>query len=200
MNTGISHILAPEELTERCSGSPEHHLVVVDAIELQRLQNALMCIATIHITLADDFAKLISRVDRALVHIYLDAVPVAIMDELGKINLAHHCRHYVAVLQMEVIVRTIEVGWHHCDIIGTILKVVALAHLQSGNLSDGIFLVGIFQRRSKEHILAHRLRCILWIDAGRAQEEELLHAMRISIADYVALHLHVLHDEVGTIQ
>ena len=29
---------------------------------------------------------------------------------------------------------------------------------------------------------AHRLRCILRIDAGRAQEEELLHAMRISVA------------------
>ena len=51
---------------------------------------------------------------------------------------------------------------------------------------------------SKEHIFAHRLRCILRIDAGRAQEEELLHAMRISVADYVALHLHVLHDEVCT--
>ena len=127
-------------------------------------------------------------------------MPVAIVDEFGKINLAHHRRHYVAVLQMEVIVRTIEVGWHHSDIVGTILKVVALAHLQSGNLGDGIFLVGIFQRRSKEHIFAHRLRCILRIDAGRAQEEEFLHAMRISVADYVALHLHVLHDEVCTIQ
>ena len=31
-------------------------------------------------------------------------------------------------------------------------------------------------------------------------DEELLHAMRISVADYVALHLHVLHDEVCTIQ
>ena len=34
-----------------------------------------------------------------------------------------------------------QVGWHHSDIIGTILKVVALAHLQSGNLGDGIFLL-----------------------------------------------------------
>ena len=127
-------------------------------------------------------------------------MPVAIVDEFGKINLAHHRRHYVAVLQMEVIVRAIEVGWHHSDIVGTILKVVALAHLQSGNLGDGIFLVGIFQRRSKEHIFAHRLRCILRIDAGRAQKEEFLYAMRISVADYVALHLHVLHDEVCTIQ
>ena len=127
-------------------------------------------------------------------------MPVAIVDELGKINLAHHRRHYMAVLQVEVVVRTIEVGRHHGDIVGTILKVVALAHLQSGNLSDGIFLVGVFQRRSKENVLTHWLWCILWIDAGRAQEEEFLYAMRIGVADHVALHLHVLHDEVGTIQ
>ena len=200
MNTGVSHILAPEELTQRLAGSPKHHLVIVDSVELQRLQNALVRVAAVHITLADNGAKLVSRVDRTLVHIYLNTVPVAVMDELGKINLAHHRRHYMAVLQVEIIIRTIEVGWHYCDIVGSILKVVALAHLQSGNLSDGIFLVGIFQRRSKEHILTHWLRSILWIDAGRAQEEELLHTMRISIADHVALHLHVLHDEVGTIE
>ena len=200
MYAGISHILAPEELTKRCSGSPEHYLIIIDTIELQCFQDALMRVASIHITLADDGTELVCRIDRTLVHIYLDAVPVAVVDELGKIDLAHHRRHHVTILQVEVIVRTIEVGWHHSDIVGTILKIVALAHLQSGNLGDGIFLVGIFQRRSKEHILLHWLRSILRIDAGRAQEEELLHTMRISVTDYVALHLHVLHDEVGTIE
>ena len=200
MHAGICHILAPEELTKRCSGSPKHYLIIIDSIELQCLQDALMRVASIHITLADDGTELISRIDRTLVHIHLDAVPVTVVDELGKIDLAHHRRHHVTVLQVEVIVRTIEVGWHHSDIVGTILKIVALAHLQSGNLGDGIFLVGIFQRRSKEHIFTHWLWCILWIDAGRAQEEEFLYAMRIGVADYVALHLHVLHDEVCTIQ
>ena len=125
-----------------------------------------MRVAAVHITLADNGAKLVCRVDRTLVHIYLNTVPVAVMDELGKINLAHHRRHYVTVLKVEIIIRTIEVGWHYCDIVGSILKVVALAHLQSGNLGNGVFLVGVFQRRSKEHVLLHRLRCILWIDAG----------------------------------
>ena len=106
----------------------------------------------------------------------------------------------MAVLQVEVVVRTIEVGWHHGDIVGAILQVVALTHLQASDLGDGILLVGIFQRRSQEHVLRHWLGSILGIDAGGTEEEQLLHAMRISIADDVALHLHVLHDKVSTIE
>ena len=106
----------------------------------------------------------------------------------------------MAVLQVEVVVGTIKVGWHHSDIVGAILKVVTLAHLKSRNLCDGILLIGVFQRRRQEYILAHWLRCILGVYAGAAQEEELLHTMRIGIADDVALHLHVLHDEIGTIK
>ena len=66
MNAGICHILAPEEFTQWFACSPKHYLVVVDAIELQRLQNALVRVAAVYVTLADDFAELISRVDRAL--------------------------------------------------------------------------------------------------------------------------------------
>ena len=101
---------------------------------------------------------------------------------------------------MEVIVGAIQVGRHHGDIVGTVLQVVALAHLQTGNLGDGIFLVGVLQRRREQAVLLHRLRGILGIDAGRAQEEQTLHTVTIGLADDVALHEHVLHDEVGSIE
>ena len=72
--------------------------------------------------------------------------------------------------------------------------------LQATMKVDAVSYTHLDVYKRQEHIFAHRLRCILRIDAGRAQEEEFLHAMRISVADYVALHLHVLHDEVCTIQ
>ena len=56
MNAGICHILAPEEFTQWFAGTPKHYLVVVDAVELQRLQNALVRVAAVYVTLADDFA------------------------------------------------------------------------------------------------------------------------------------------------
>jgi len=106
----------------------------------------------------------------------------------------------VAVLQVEVVVGTIQVGGHHGYVVGAVLEVVALAHLQTGYLGNGILLIGILQRAGKQTILLHRLWCVLGIDAGAAQEEEFLHAMGVGFTDHVALNLHIHHDEVSTIQ
>ena len=46
----------------------------------------------------------------------------------------------------------------------------------------------------------HRLRRILGIDAGAAEEEEAAHAVAVCFGDDVALYLHVLQDEVGTVE
>ena len=101
---------------------------------------------------------------------------------------------------MEIIIGAIQVGGHHSDIVGSVLQVVTFAHLQACYFRNGIFLVGIFQRRRQQTILRHRLRCILGIDTGRAQKQQSLHAVLIGLANHVALHHHVLHDEVSTIQ
>ena len=106
----------------------------------------------------------------------------------------------MTVLQMEVVVGSIEVGGHHGYVVGAVLQVVALAHLQSGYLGYGILLVGVFQRAGQEAVLLHRLGSVLGIDAGAAQEEEFLHAMGVGLADDIALDLHVHHDEVGTVE
>ena len=102
----------------------------------------------------------------------------------------------MAVLQVEVVIRPIEVRRHHGNVVGAILQVIALTHLQAGNLRDGILLIGVLQRRGQQAILLHRLRRILGIDARRAQEEQLLHSVGISLRNHVALDLHIHHDEV----
>ena len=83
MNAGIRHILAPEELTQRSTCTPEHHLIIIYTIELQGFQDTLMVVMTIHVALADEFAQFISRVDRTLVHIHLNTVPVALMNQFS---------------------------------------------------------------------------------------------------------------------
>ena len=47
--------------------------------------------------------------------------PVALMQALGQMNLANHGRQHMAVFQVEVVIGAIQVGGHHCDIIGAVL-------------------------------------------------------------------------------
>ena len=101
---------------------------------------------------------------------------------------------------MEVVVRAVEVGRHHGNVVGAVLEIVALAHLQACDLGYGVFLIGVFQWRCEEAVLFHRLWRVLRIDAGGAKEEEFLHAVGVGLADDIALHLHVLHYEVCAIQ
>ena len=71
-------------------------------------------------------------------------IPLAIVNQLRKIDLAHHGWHHMTVLQVEIVIGTIEIGRHHSDIVRAVLQIIALAHLQSRNLRNGIFLIGVF--------------------------------------------------------
>ena len=101
---------------------------------------------------------------------------------------------------MEIVIRAIQVRRHDCNIVRTVLEIVAFAHFQPGNLRYRIFLVGVFQRRGQKGVFLHRLGSIFRINAGRAEEEQFLDSVAVGVADYVALHLHVLHDEVGPVE
>ena len=49
----------------------------------------------------------------------------------ARIHLAHHGRHHVAVLQMEIVVGAIEVGGHHGNVVGAVRRIrgtVLLTH------------------------------------------------------------------------
>ena len=101
---------------------------------------------------------------------------------------------------MKIVIRTIEVGRHYGNIVGTVLEIVRLAHLETSNLGNGVFLVGVFQFTSEEAVLLHGLKRILRIDTGRAKEEEFLHIMSICLGNNVALDLHIHHQKVSTIK
>ena len=76
----------------------------------------------------------------------------------------------MAAHKVEVVVWSVEVGGHHSDVVGAVLKIKAFAHLQAGNFCDSIWLIGPFQRRGEEGIFRDRLRCFARVDASAPEK------------------------------
>lgn len=136
---------------------------------------------------------------RAQVDVLPHGLPVALIEAFGQVNLTYHGRQHMRVLQVEIIVRTIEVGRHHGDVVGAVLYIETFTHFQSRNLGDGVGLVGVFQGRCEQAVLGHRLGCLTRIDARGAEEKEFLHPVTPALAYHVLLDLQVLVDEVGAV-
>jgi len=82
---------------------------------------------------------------------------------------------------------------------GAVLAVVRLAHLQAGDLGDGVGLVGRLQRPGQQVFLAQRLRRQLRIDAGGAEKEQTFDAVPPCLVDHVVLDHQVVVDELRRI-
>lgn len=99
---------------------------------------------------------------------------------------------------MEVIVLAVEIGRHGRDRIESVLDPVSLAHLDAGDLGDGVPLVGGLERAGKERGFGYGLRGVLGVDAGGSEEEEFLNRSGSEGGvDDVGLDLEVDGDEVG---
>ena len=211
MDGGVCHLLAPEKLAHGGSRAPQGDGLGRDAVVAENLQDGLL---VAHGGRHDGLRSLRLSVvlgalsvyhlrnlhgDGSQPEVFPDGFPVALVEALGKMNLANHGGKHVGVLEVEVVVGTIEVGRHDSDVVGAVLEIEALAHLESGNLGDGVWLVGVLKRRGQQAILGHGLRSLAGIDAGGAEEEKFLYAMLPCLADDVLLNLQVLVDEIGAI-
>ena len=105
----------------------------------------------------------------------------------------------MTVLKMEIVVRPVQVGRHYCYVVCAVLDIETLAHLQSGNLGDGVRFVGVFQRRCEQAVFFHRLRSFARIDACTAEEKQFLHSMTETFSDDILLYLQVLPYEIGAV-
>ena len=105
----------------------------------------------------------------------------------------------VGVLGVEVVPRAIEVGGHDAAVVAAMLTVIALAELDAGDLGEGVGFVGRLQGAGEQGLLRHGLGCALGVDAGGAEEQQLLHPMLMGGVDQVGLDHQVLVDEVGRI-
>ena len=120
--------------------------------------------------------------------------------QLGLVRLAHQCGQHVAVGEVVVVVRAVEVGGHGAHVLAAVLVVVGLGELDAGDLGDGIRLVGRLQRAGEQVVLADRLRAVARVDAAGAQEHQALHTGEVGAVDQVGLDQQVLIEEVGAVE
>jgi hypothetical protein len=79
------------------------------------------------------------------------------------------------------------------------LPVERLAQLDSGDLCHCIGLIGRLKFPTQQIFLLYRLRSILGIDTGAAQEKELLYAIHMSSLYNVDLYKEIVVKEVSRI-
>jgi hypothetical protein len=80
------------------------------------------------------------------------------------------------------------------------LAVVGPAHLDAGNLGQGIGTIGGLERTGEQILFLNRLRAELGVDAGRAQEEKPVDACTVTGVNDVGLNDQVFADEVRRIE
>ena len=66
--------------------------------------------------------------------------------QLRLVEPSDQCRDHVAVLGVVVVADPVQVGRHHRPVVGPVLDVVGLAHLDPGDLCDRVGLVRGLER------------------------------------------------------
>ena len=118
---------------------------------------------------------------------------------LGLMEPPNQRRQDMRILRVKIIPRPVKIRRHDGHKLGAVLTVVRLAHLDAGDLGDGIRLIRRFQRAGQEVFLLHGLRGVLGVDAGGAQEEEAVHACEVGAMDDARLDDQVVVDELGRV-
>ena len=137
MHTGIRHFLAPEELSQRLACAPERNSLSRNA-ELRKLR--LYLLVRVLATYA---------FHRTQVHVLPYSTPIAFVKAFRQMNLSYHSRQNMAVLEMEVVVRSVQVCRHNGYVVGSVLQIETFAHFKSGYFCYCVRLIGVFQWRSE---------------------------------------------------
>ena len=99
-------------------------------------------------------------------------------------------------MQIEIVIRPVEIRRHARDEIFPILAGIGLAELDAGDLGDGIGVVRRLQRTREQRILHERLGGEFWINARTAEEEELRHTKVGCCLDDIVLNREVFDEEL----
>ena len=97
-------------------------------------------------------------------------------DFLHRLELADQRRQDVSVDDVVVVAGSVKIGRHQRMIKQSALTAQELAELEAGDLRQRITLVRLLKLARQERVLRNRLRRHARIDAGRAEEQEPLHA------------------------
>ena len=103
----------------------------------------------------------------------------------------------MAVGRMIVIIRSVQIGRHTADIIGSILTVQELAVFQTTDLCQCISLIGLLQFRSQQTVLFHRLRSHSRINTAGSKEQKLFTVIFPCFVDHIHLKDHIVIHKVS---
>src|SRR5437868_12515746 len=99
-------------------------------------------------------------------------------------------------LKIKIVGRSIEIAWHQTEILRPMLPVIGMAHFHASNFGHCIGGVGLLQRTGHKIFLVNRLRAVTWIDAGRAEKQQLLDSVKVSLVDHVSLDENIFPDKL----
>ena len=140
-----------------------------------------------------DIQKFAHRLAAAPHHVF------SVVPQLGFVGFANEGWQHVAVLQIVVVARAIQVGGHDTGVAGAVLRIEAFAQFDARYFGQRIGLVGWLQGARQQIFLFDRLRTITRVYATRAQEHQVLNACCIGALNEVGLHHQVLVNEVGAV-
>ena len=112
------------------------------------------------------------------------------------VELPHNGRQHVRARQVEVVPGPVKIGRHRRDEVAPVLAPICLAEPDTGNLGDGVGLVGRFEAAAQEILLANRLRTIARINARAPEVEQPLDAAAPARLDNRRVNHQVVVDEL----
>src|SRR3989442_7700847 len=115
----------------------------------------------------------------------------------GLVEFADQRRQDVARLEVVVVAGPVHVVRHGAEVARAVLAIERPAHLDAGDLRQGVRAVGRLQRPGEEVLLLDRLRAVARVDAGGAEKKQVAHAGLPGLLEHVGLDRQVLEDEVG---
>src|SRR5437016_11494024 len=116
---------------------------------------------------------------------------------LGLVEFADQRRQDVARLEVVVVAGPVHVVRHGAEVARAVLAVERPAHLDAGDLRQGVRAVGRLERPGEEVLLPDRLRAVARVDAAGAEKQQVAHAGLPGFLEDVGLDPQVLEDEVG---
>lgn len=115
------------------------------------------------------------------------------------VEFAQHGGNDMRSLEIEVVLGAIQIRGHRRDELATKLLAVRAAGEQSGDLGDGVGVIGFFQRSREQILFANGLGTVARVDARTAEVQQFLHAAFVRRTQHGRVNQQIVIQEVGRI-
>lgn len=91
-------------------------------------------------------------------------------------KFANHRWHHMRLLQVKVIIWTIEIGWHTGNILCSILTIIALTKFDASNFCKCISIIRRLKKSCKKVLFFDWLWCKFWIDTTWTKKKKFFYS------------------------